>query len=60
MKKEYATPKMEKIEFDYTDVVTASGPDSSDAAAYNNDPNGQYFKCSNTGYYAPGWGKNCG
>ena len=25
MKKNYATPKVEKIEFDYTDVVVASG-----------------------------------
>ena len=55
MKKEYVAPKMEKIEFDYTDVVTASNP----AVNYNNDPNGQYYKCTGQSYYAPGWGQNC-
>ena len=51
MKRTYETPKAEKLEFAYTDMVVASGA--------NNDPNGQYYKCGSGTYYAPGWGQNC-
>ena len=54
MKKAYETPKMEKMEFNYKEQVMASS-----GATYNNDPNGQYYKCTCTVYYAPGWGQNC-
>jgi hypothetical protein len=53
MKKEYETPKAEKVEFDYQETVTASGN------GYNDDPNGQYYKCTGETYYAAGWGENC-
>ena len=53
MKKEYESPKAEKVEFDYSDTVVASGKD------YNDDPNGQYYKCTGGSYYAAGWGENC-
>lgn len=56
MKEQYEAPRIEKLEFDYADVVTASGGQTS---TYNNDPNGQYYKCTCTTYYAPGWGQNC-
>lgn len=55
MKKQYEQPKAEKVEFDYQETVTAS----TDANTYNNDPNGQYYKCTCTTYYAPGWDQNC-
>lgn len=55
MKKQYEQPKAEKVEFDYQETVTAS----TDANTYNNDPNGQYHKCTCTTYYAPGWDQNC-
>ncbi len=54
MKEQYEAPRIEKLEFDYTDVVAASG-----GVNYNDDPNGQYFKCSGESYYAAGWGQNC-
>lgn len=43
-KKEYSTPKAEKVEFDYTETVAAS-------KGYNDDPNGQYYKCLSTDYW---------
>lgn len=46
MKEQYEAPKIEKLEFDYTDVVTASGGNK-----YNNDPNDQYYKCLSTDYW---------
>ena len=55
MKKTYETPKVEKLEFAYSDMVVASGGGNT----YNNDPNGQYYKCTCSTYYAPGWGQNC-
>lgn len=55
MKKEYEAPKAEKVEFDYQETVTAS----TDANTYNNEPNGQYFKCTCTTYFAPGYNLNC-
>ena len=45
MKKEYEAPKAEKVDFDYQETVTASGKD------YNDDPNGQYYKCTGETYY---------
>lgn len=54
MKKHYEEPVAEKVEFDYSDNVTASKGET-----YNDDPNGQYFKCTCTTYYADGWGQNC-
>lgn len=54
MKKEYQKPEAEKVEFDYTEQVVACSSDG-----YNDDPNGQYYKCECTTYYAPGWGQNC-
>ena len=61
MKKDYEAPKAEKVDFDYTENVVASrcGNSGGSANVYNNDPNGQYYKCTCTSYYAPGWGKNC-
>ncbi len=60
MKKEYKTPRIEKLEFNYTDVVVASGTcNGNETNSYNNDPNGQYYKCTCGTYYAPGWGQNC-
>ena len=56
MKKKYETPKAERLELDYTDTVVAS---SGQGATYNNDPNGQYYKCTGESYYAAGWGKSC-
>lgn len=56
MKEQYEAPRIEKLEFDYTDVVTASGGPTNTC---NNDPNGQHFKCTCTTYYAPGWSQNC-
>lgn len=53
MKEHYEAPRIEKLEFDYTDVIAASGKN------YNDDPNGQYYKCSDEPYYAAGWGQNC-
>ena len=55
MKKKYETPKAEKFEFNYGEIVTASGAEKN----YNDDPNGQYYKCTGETYYAPGWGLNC-
>ena len=55
MKKTYETPKSERLEFDYSDTVVASG----NSNIPNNDPNGQYFKCACENYYSPGWGQNC-
>jgi len=54
MKKQYEEPVAEKVEFDYSENVTAST-----GSTYNNDPNGQYYKCTCTTHYAPGWGQNC-
>jgi len=54
MKKQYEEPVAEKVEFDYSENVTAST-----SSTYNNDPNGQYFKCTCTTYYAPGYNQNC-
>ena len=59
MKKEYDAPKAEKVEFDYTETVVAShgwcnqGKESENEGdiKYNNDPNGQYYKCLATYYY---------
>ena len=69
MKRNYSTPKAEKVEFDYTETVVASrwpwcnpgggggmnNPNPTDPPQgqpkYNNDPNGQYFKCLATYYY---------
>ncbi|MBR0160173.1 MAG: hypothetical protein IJQ02_02610 [Oscillospiraceae bacterium] len=57
MKKTYETPKVEKLEFAYSDMVVASGGQGNSP---NNDPNGQYYKCAScANYYAPGWGQNC-
>ncbi len=55
MKKTYESPRMEKLEFNYTDAIVASNNQSN----YNDDPNGQYYKCTGESYYAAGWGKNC-
>lgn len=52
-KKEYEAPKAEKVEFDYQETVTASDIN------YNDDPNGQYYKCIGSTYYSAGWGQNC-
>ena len=62
--KKYEEPKAEKLEFDYSDNVVASrdcpvGGKGTSGNTYNNDPNGQYYKCTCTTYYAPGWGQNC-
>lgn len=60
MKKAYEEPIAEKVEFNYSENVTASGAEGgSSANTYNNDPNGQYYKCTCSTYYAPGWGQNC-
>ena len=59
MKEQYEAPRIEMLEFDYADVITASGRNEKSANNYNNDPNGQYFKCTGGSYYAPGWGQNC-
>ena len=57
MKKEYATPRVEKLEFDYSETVVAS---SGQGNTPQSDPNGQYYKCSPcANYYAAGWGQNC-
>lgn len=55
MKKKYEAPKAEKLEFDYSDTVVASGA----VHNYNDDPNGAYYKCTGESYYSPGWGQNC-
>ena len=55
MKKKYETPKAERLELDYSDTVVAS----TSSNTYNNDPNGQYYKCTCATHYAPGWGQNC-
>ena len=57
MKKGYDAPKAEKVEFDYSETVSASW--ETVANENNDDPNGQYYKCTCGTYYAPGWGKNC-
>ena len=57
MKKHYEEPFAEKVEFDYSENVTASN--GSTANTDNNDPNGQYYKCTCSTYYAPGWSQNC-
>ncbi len=57
MKKTYETPKVEKLEFDYSDTVVASG--NSNTSGEN--PDDQYWSgctCDRT-YYAPGWGQSC-
>ncbi len=54
MKEQYEAPRIEMLKFDYADVVTAFSP-----VNYNNDPNGQYYKCTGETYYAAGWGQNC-
>ena len=70
MKKQYETPKAEKLEFDYVESVLAccsrypncEHQNGQTSDAYNSDPNGQYFKCTcqpQTSYYAGGWGQNC-
>ena len=57
MKREYATPRVEKLEFDYSETVVAS---SGQGNTPQSDPNGQYYKCSPcANYYAAGWGQNC-
>ena len=57
MKRKYESPKAEKLEFNYSDTVVASGGNG--GKNYNDDPNGQYYKCSGEPYYAAGWGQNC-
>ena len=57
MKKKYEAPKAEKLEFDYSDTVVASGGQG--GITYNNDPNGQYYKCTGESYYSAGWGEGC-
>ena len=47
MKKPYETPRAEKLEFNYTKVVVSSH----DKPKYNNDSNGQYYKCLSTDYW---------
>ncbi len=75
MKKQYETPKAEKLVFDYAESVEAcwwslmrncyqQGNNNQQAATtnppttakssgikYNNDPNGQYYKCLATYYH---------
>lgn len=56
MKKTYETPKVEKLEFDYSDTVVASGNSNTP----NNEPGNTHYKCDPCAtYYAPGWGENC-
>ena len=50
-KKEYTSPKAEKVEFDYTETVSASVNNCGGKKGYNDDPNGQYYKCLSTDYY---------
>lgn len=51
MKKAYETPRAEKLEFNYTKVVVASDNHANNKPKYNNDPNGQYYKCLSTNYW---------
>ena len=50
MKKAYETPRAEKLEFNYSKVVVASD-EGNNKPKYNNDPNGQYYKCLSTNYW---------
>ncbi len=56
MKKEYKTPTAEKVEFNYANVVTASGSGEADANTEKGNP---YYYCTCDPYYAEGWGQNC-
>jgi len=47
--KEYEEPKAEKLEFDYSENVVAS--QNCGGPKFNDDPNGQYYKCASTDYY---------
>ena len=51
LKKAYETPRAEKLEFNYTKVVVASDNHANNKPKYNNDPNGQYYKCLSTNYW---------
>ena len=57
MKKTYETPKVEKLEFDYSDTVVASGNSNTPT----DNPDNQYWlgcTCDRT-YYSGGWGQQC-
>ncbi len=45
MKKEYEAPKAEKIEFDYDDIVTASGGTTTNAG------DNSYWKCTGSSHW---------
>ena len=55
MKKEYIKPEAEKMEFNYSETVTASTGNGDQKY----DVDDQYYKCPCTTYYAGGWGQNC-
>ena len=70
MKKQYETPKAEKLEFDYLESVLAccsrypncEHQKSGSSEIYSNDPHGQFYKCTcqpKTSYQSHGWGENC-
>ena len=48
MKKEYEAPKAEKMEFDYTETVSAST-----VADANTEKGNSYFYCTCDPYYVP-------
>lgn len=56
MKKTYEEPSVEKLDFDYKHVITASGTAEADA---NTEKGNAYYYCACTPYYAAGWGQNC-
>lgn len=55
MKKEYESPKAEKLDFDYQEAIVASSNSGNTTTGpevgYNNDPDGQYHKCGCTPYW---------
>ena len=68
MKKEYESPRAEKIQFDYVESVVASrdccvcggGTQTGVSDAQSDLPTPMNdWKCSCDGWYASGWGQNC-
>lgn len=54
MKKEYEAPKAEKMEYDYTETVSAST-----VADANTEKGNNYHVCSCASYWDGNWGELC-
>lgn len=58
MKREYDSPRAEKVDFDYTETVVAS---NGNGEVYNNDAPGSggwICECNNS-WHEGSWGDNC-